>query len=756
MFKVNRLIFGGPNVPAPAPTGGGEKPPEAKPDAAGPKPEAAKYTPEMLAAKKRETEAKLADLIKHPAVLKSAKAELDSALSPIKAKLDKLAKDKEADTSAIATEVNRAVEAVLQAERNFSDVTVDGKKFAMDPPRSIKEYGKMEETARDAVALLAKYQETVKGHGGKIDETSARYINGYIQVKVNYPKNGKNPNAPDGQYADVQITSAGITEAISNKEIDEAQKEVGNFYEAFNKWKDSPPPPPDYFSYKGSNGVKQPVDSRGFLTRFGIDSKTSPDKIKEVMGTVGVSPLLTGGKNSRLAFLDSQKTEIRKTEYEKTPDGKQVLKHSENIKTSVLTMAENKKSTDFYANGQPQRTAEEIVKTVAQQLIRQKVVNNYFPSQPGEQPKIKTQETYINGSDKPSTASQYDESGKLVKSESTVEGCDGVKATDLPTGKLVDARDDHDRPIYMTKDGHKFAEEMQDGKMTYIDEQGRRFVKVTDPANPGKFRYEYTSATPGKSMTIDNVGEVHKVPEVIRNMTFNADGKEVKITTYEAMKEEKGGNLSKEEYIKYLAANLKTDQQKHAFIQLMMQYASDPPGKDVFQSWDQTVARCDKKGMKGDCEDYAFLMKEIAEKQGVKGYVIGVEGHVEFITVKKSPDGKYHAASYGTFGVDVDGNRVGKEYDQSKAGYYTLEQALASLEPKWRNSGNRSMEDARIVSTDEKSKPIIKTFKPDAKWENLEVSTDLGTIVHGRKPEELPLSRLEEEFPAGKRVVLNG
>ena len=38
-----------------------------------------------------------------------------------------------------------------------------------------------------------------------------------------------------------------------------------------------------------------------------------------------------------------------------------------------------------------------------------------------------------------------------------------------------------------------------------------------------------------------------------------------------------------------------------------------------------------------------------------------LQGHSECVTIKQMEDGKFYATSYGTFGLDINGNRIGEK-----------------------------------------------------------------------------------------------
>ena len=159
--------------------------------------------------------------------------------------------------------------------------------------------------------------------------------------------------------------------------------------------------------------------------------------------------------------------------------------------------------------------------------------------------------------------------------------------------------------------------------------------------------------------------------------------------------------MSDSQYLDYLAKNLDTPQKLHLFFELFMRYVHDDPkkagadhytpnlgGTDYWQLAEETINRVKEGKMLGDCDDYAFLAKDILRKQGKIAYVQGIPSHAICIWFEKNPSGNWDAYSMGTFGLDKNGNRYGMSVDQEKEkGYATLEEALNSLMPKYDGVG---------------------------------------------------------------------
>jgi len=150
--------------------------------------------------------------------------------------------------------------------------------------------------------------------------------------------------------------------------------------------------------------------------------------------------------------------------------------------------------------------------------------------------------------------------------------------------------------------------------------------------------------------------------------------------------------MTNKEYLIYLSRNLNTLEKLHWFFKYLMEYKKDikrggQKRRDYWQLAKETIERVEKGKMLGDCEDYAFLAREILRMQGKPAHVVGIPGHAICAWVEKK-NGRWHAYSVGTFGVDINGNRYGKRVDSTKVkGYSTIKSALNSLMPKYDQGG---------------------------------------------------------------------
>ena len=69
--------------------------------------------------------------------------------------------------------------------------------------------------------------------------------------------------------------------------------------------------------------------------------------------------------------------------------------------------------------------------------------------------------------------------------------------------------------------------------------------------------------------------------------------------------------MSHHEYLGKLASYLKTPENISIFLDLKMKYTSDIKRKDNWQLAHETIKRQENGKMLGDCDDYAFLAKEL-------------------------------------------------------------------------------------------------------------------------------------------------
>jgi len=86
--------------------------------------------------------------------------------------------------------------------------------------------------------------------------------------------------------------------------------------------------------------------------------------------------------------------------------------------------------------------------------------------------------------------------------------------------------------------------------------------------------------------------------------------------------------------------------------------------------------------MLGDCDDWAFLAREILKRQGKQAFVVGLPKHAECFWIEKRIDGRFDAYSMGTSGLDYNGFRDPNS-SEAKKGYATIQEAFSSLLKKY-------------------------------------------------------------------------
>lgn len=650
MFSPGRLVFQKEKGPDVQPQQ--LNPNEKKSEDAGKKAET--YTAEDLQKTKKDTIGKIEKKIKHPGVQQEVKTELQTKLDPLEKQLGQLEAEKTAERMKVKTQVDTAVAEVLDAKREFKDMTVsfDGKEFSFSvaPPLPVEQYEAMEKKALATLGVFKNYGL----RDGKIDGKPS-LINGEILFMVTLDRT-LNPKLKEGAYKDVTISGTQVTERFSDPVSDEAISKADQFRMGFETWK------------KGADANFQFGDPPQTFPPAGFDvnkflqdrNMTRADLKPELIMQIGDPSL------KQIQDLDVPQ-KIQFVDYEKKGTG-YVPTHLKIEESRTLT--EDRSVTEMGKD--VLRVSRIEYRVVNQQRRRVEVVTDFWPRTPGEKSdlKVKKIEEYEDGV--VTSRTQFDREGKITERVSRVRGCDGVEAVDKPVGPPyveVPVLDDHGKPV-MDSQGKPLMERKTERAFLFKDKQG----KVTDKIG---------------SLPAEN----------------------------EARKKAGLPPMKEDEYMKMLGSKLKTKEQMHAYIMLMFKYRYDAPDQDSWQHPENTVNRVENGQMMGDCEDYAFVLKKILESQGKKAYVVGLPGHAECVTVSKGPDGKYHATSYGTFGVDTNGNRVGENADAERSqGYDTPEAALKSLQNKWayKQSGNAEMKDGNLFD-DYGDKLSVMSIEPSSK-----------------------------------------
>lgn len=191
----------------------------------------------------------------------------------------------------------------------------------------------------------------------------------------------------------------------------------------------------------------------------------------------------------------------------------------------------------------------------------------------------------------------------------------------------------------------------------------------------------------GKSIENEN-GKYR--PEIKAILEWEENGEKKTLYSYAELKEN-SPDFTEDEYLDYMAQNLTTDALKNAWLKLMYSYTFDSPDekyplkkgsktshKDYPQSPQETVRRTEHGLALGDCEDAAFLCKEILRRQGRDAYVLLIPHHADTISLYKTADDSYYIKSYGIDGVSINSKSL-VDYDPNEK-YPTVDGALKSYQ----------------------------------------------------------------------------
>ena len=639
------------------------------------------YSLDDLKRSRADAEQKLTLKIKHPDVQAEAKKELAGKLNPLEEKLSKLEAEKIDEQTALKQLVDSAVKDVLDAQRNFDRMSVsfNGKmyEFTVAPPTSIDQYEAMSMKAQNSLLTFSSQFNKVKG--GDVEGTP-QLLNGLIMCKVVLARemifHGKKvpvPNLPEDAYKDVTVDGTQIIERYSDPALEAKMSDAVNFQQAFDQWKIAPD---STFTYGEPPKTFPPsgFDVNKFLSERQMQkSELKIDHFLEM-------------KMPEVVELDAP-LKIQTYDYKRSGNELQfasaTVEHSHLLSSDTETLSKGVDSLQT-------RTVE--YRIVNQQRRKIEVVTDYWPGKLGERGnlKLKKIEEYEDGV--VTSQTRFDTEGKLVERVSTVKGCTDASAIDRPIGppyKEVQVLDDHGKPI-MGEDGKPLMERISTREFILKDEKGKEKTRIRSFAAENEYR------------------KLHGLKPI-----------------------------SEDEYTQMLGKNLQSNEQIHAFISLMFKYRFDRDGgNDSWQRPGDTFRRTENGVFLGDCEDYAFVLQKILQAQGKKAFVVSIPGHAECVTITRDEKGKYHATSYGTFGVDVDGNRVGEKFDSSKsAGYDTPEFAIRALQKKWsfKESGNAEMEDGDPLWQYKNHKTLSKSlgimsFEDDGKREYYYLAMVIPTL----------------------------
>ena len=148
--------------------------------------------------------------------------------------------------------------------------------------------------------------------------------------------------------------------------------------------------------------------------------------------------------------------------------------------------------------------------------------------------------------------------------------------------------------------------------------------------------------------------------------------------------------LTIDAYLDLLADKLDTYEKLHLFFKLYMCYRDDSlQEREHWQLAAQTIQRVEGGKMIGDCDDFAFLAREILNRQNPSknAEVLIIPSHAVCVWFEQNGD-KYHAYSIGTFGFDQDGHRTtNPDVLNRSTGFDSLEEAINAITKKFQNTG---------------------------------------------------------------------
>ena len=199
---------------------------------------------------------------------------------------------------------------------------------------------------------------------------------------------------------------------------------------------------------------------------------------------------------------------------------------------------------------------------------------------------------------------------------------------------------------------------------------------IHDKKNGVADYYTYT----GKQIVTEKNYESTSQREVLM---YDDDG--TTFGTY-ATEQKKNPKLTLDGYIDLLAYKLNTLEKLHCFLMSFMEYTSDQG--DHWQTPEETIQRIKNGKTLGDCDDYAFLSREILRRQGKNARAIYIPGHIICVWAEKDTQDHHNAWSICTYGLDTNGNRYGTRTDASKThGYAKIIDALNALMKKYKYAG---------------------------------------------------------------------
>lgn len=150
---------------------------------------------------------------------------------------------------------------------------------------------------------------------------------------------------------------------------------------------------------------------------------------------------------------------------------------------------------------------------------------------------------------------------------------------------------------------------------------------------------------------------------IVPKSIYMPDDKRGSVSDYHTERA-KTPEMTPDEYLDMLARTLNTHAKLRAFFEIFMSYvhdSNDPKNllkkgteEDHGEYWQlatETINRVENAKMLGDCDDYAFLAREICRRQGKHAVVISLPEHAECLWIEKVGQ-KYKGCTLGTSGLD--------------------------------------------------------------------------------------------------------
>jgi len=624
------------------------------------------FTVTDLQNRKNKALGEIREKIKHPGVQKEAQDELNAKLHPLEQELAKIQNEKTARIAGIKSEVATSIQDVLQQQRAFIDAQVEGMSFTYTPSRPLDEYDATVEEAKNVVKIFDAYRAGAAPEG-TVEPPKGGQNNALIfSIKLNQ-QTAKKLRYPDDTVKMVSIVNGAISESFSNKELSAELQKATAYNEAFEKWQKGDPEGWEFTFDYGDPKQTQTVDLSYF--KFMKREDVTYEHIKQYNIDVNNGTIPSSDLKPPPLFNPYLETDTTIISTVKLDANGRIIKQNETTnEVSIVSHEVVSSSTKkFNSDGQLVEKTSVEWENFNQKKVQKKTTVEYYPAEKGKEAKVKKLETSENGVIVQTQT--FSETGELNEEMRTVVGCPGIEAvTSVHTFSGADGK------VHM---GYATVMKIQEGDHT------------------------------------------------------------VEVPNYFLWKELHPGNSDYAAYKKFLAGVLVKDGQPdyvriHAFANTMFQFMED---RDTFSDHADRIRAPDKMALStdlgidletnfsrrsdalakfggrmiGDCEDYAFFLRDVLRAGNVQPQprVLTIPGHAETVYVFKDNEGKYHSASFGTFGVDVDGKRVGGDGDRAfnsskhsqTAGFSTPDRALEVLQAKWhcKVSGQPSMENGRLM-----------------------------------------------------------